>query len=81
MSDAEHATIVEGKAKSKVQRPVPWRRLLSSGPVWAIVAATFGNMCGVQFLIYFTPDYLKVQLCCFGIESGFSKWFLACRTC
>ena len=58
----ELSRISKGKAKvAKKKRTIPWNGILKSRAVWALFVTTFGNMCGIQFLVYYTPLYLKVR--------------------
>ncbi len=59
--ELEKITNGKGAAKEKTEAAttIPWKAMFSSMSVWAILVATFGNMFGIQLLIYYTPTFLK----------------------
>ncbi|KAG7299633.1 hypothetical protein JYU34_016620 [Plutella xylostella] len=57
---------------SKVRHP--WRRMLASGPVWAIVAAHFAENWGFYTLLTFLPTFMKDV---FKFETSQTGWLAA----
>ncbi|XP_065056209.1 sialin-like isoform X2 [Rhopilema esculentum] len=51
----------DDKTESKLTT-VPWKELLSSGPVWAIIVASFTTNWGHYILLTSLPTYLKLVL-------------------
>eukprot|EP00795_Rhopilema_esculentum_P016422 gene16422-7830_t len=51
----------DDKTESKLTT-VPWKELLSSGPVWAIIIANFAGSWGLCILLTSLPTYLKLML-------------------
>jgi ACS family sodium-dependent inorganic phosphate cotransporter len=43
-------------------RQIPWRAILSKGPVWAIVIGHFANNWGLYVLLSWLPSYFASQL-------------------
>ncbi len=75
---AEHPSIsaeelhhIESSASTKNQpTAIPWRRLLSSAPVWALIINHFCNNWGFYVLLTWLPSYFSSEL---GIKLG-SVW-------
>ncbi|XP_071542294.1 LOW QUALITY PROTEIN: sialin-like [Panulirus ornatus] len=51
-----------GNSKSKKARNMPWRAVLTSMPVWAVVVASVGNNWGFYSLLSAVPLYAKTVL-------------------
>ena len=72
---AKHPTIstaelehIESSAETSEQAPeIPWRKLLTCAPVWAIIINHFCNNWGFYVLLTWLPSYFAGEL---GIELG-----------
>ena len=51
---------LEGVGKKNVKRSAPWGKILTSVPVWAIVAGQWGGIWGLFTLMTQTPTYFKI---------------------
>jgi len=49
-------------AEQERDRLIPWRGILSKGPVWAIVIGHFANNWGLYVLLSWLPSYFSSQL-------------------
>lgn len=43
-----------------LQAPIPWRHLLTSGPVWMNILAQWGGLWGFFTLMTHTPTYFTM---------------------
>jgi len=50
------------RAERERDRQIPWRGILSKGPVWAIVIGHFANNWGLYVLLSWLPSYFASQL-------------------
>jgi ACS family sodium-dependent inorganic phosphate cotransporter len=53
---------VAAQAERERDRRIPWRGILSKGPVWAIVIGHFANNWGLYVLLSWLPSYFASQL-------------------
>ncbi|KAK3923783.1 Sialin [Frankliniella fusca] len=58
----EHALGDTVRSKEKETLPVPWRALLTSGPVWAIVLAHVASIYGFFTVVNQLPTFMKKVL-------------------
>jgi ACS family sodium-dependent inorganic phosphate cotransporter len=58
ISEKERLHIVEGRGASMGKAGVPWRLLLSRGPVWALIITTFAVAWMVWLFVAWLPTYL-----------------------
>ncbi|HUE82476.1 MAG TPA: MFS transporter [Pyrinomonadaceae bacterium] len=58
ISPEERRYIVENRGASAEKGKVPWRLILSSGPVWGLILTTFGVAWMVWLFIAWLPTYL-----------------------
>lgn len=58
IGDEERHYILEKRGARQQEKGVPWRLLLSRGPVWGLVATTFSVAWMVWLLISWLPTYL-----------------------
>ncbi|XP_032511126.1 vesicular glutamate transporter 1 isoform X1 [Danaus plexippus] len=68
---AELKYIQESRGCTRGVRSHPWRAMLSSGPVWAIVAAHFSENWGFYTLLTFLPTFMQDA---FGFSTSSSGW-------
>ncbi|KRT85633.1 membrane transporter, partial [Oryctes borbonicus] len=63
ISDAEREFIVsklDRTAKTKEQPDVPWRRIITSVPIWMNVLAQWGGIWGFFTIMTHAPQYFKI---------------------
>ncbi|CAL1268940.1 unnamed protein product [Larinioides sclopetarius] len=48
--------------KLQTKAPIPWKRIFSSIPVWAVIVAHFGNNYGFLMFLTLMPTYFKTIL-------------------
>lgn len=69
---AELEQIREGVAEDDGISTVPWRRLLTCGPVWAIIVAHFCNNWSLYVLLSWLPTFVNKGL---GVDYANIGWF------
>ncbi|KAK9852346.1 hypothetical protein WJX84_006822 [Apatococcus fuscideae] len=71
MSDAERKYVTENTiAKGSVGR-IPWKKILSKGPVWALILSHFCHNWGTFILLTWMPSYYHQVLGMDLMRSGF----------
>ncbi len=58
ISPKERSYILENRGASAEKGKVPWRWILSSGPVWGLILTTFGVAWMVWLFVAWLPTYL-----------------------
>lgn len=71
MTAAELAEIADGGTDQSEAQTVPWRALLSSGPVWAIIITHFCNNWSLYVLLSWLPTFVNKGL---GVDYGSVGW-------
>ncbi len=72
VNEAERKLIASGRADRPAEHgAVPWRRMLTSGSVWALCLMYGALGYSGNFFITLLPDYLKTHR---GLDSGQIQW-------
>ncbi|MDZ7671162.1 MAG: ACS family MFS transporter [Gammaproteobacteria bacterium] len=71
VSADEHAAIEAGTERQRDAEVVPWRALMSSMPVWAIIVAHFCNNWSLYVLLSWLPTYVNKGL---GVDYAAVGW-------
>lgn len=59
----------QGQVTTSKSVAVPWKKILTSGPVWALAVSHFGNSYGLETLMLLLPTYMSNVLG-FDIQSN-----------
>jgi MFS family permease len=71
VSGEEMDLITAGTTPAAVGEPVPWKALLSSAPVWAIIVAHFCNNWSLYVLLSWLPTFVNQGL---GVDFAAVGW-------
>lgn len=67
----EELDYLKATIQPKVKAPIPWRKMATSMPVWALLVANYGSTTFYTVLIMYMPKYLKGIMKVNITENGF----------
>ena len=61
LSESERELLAHNERALSRDEPIPWKRLLSSAPVWALIINHFCSNWGFYVLLAWLPSYFRTQ--------------------